>query len=81
MDRERRVSREERVGGEWVRRMGGEWRRSSEVSGQESCCSDDTVCGGESDEVGRVERVRLSRKGGGLERAREAWKDCGIRAD
>ena len=31
-------------------------------------------CGGERDEVGRVERVRLSKKGGGRTRVREGQK-------
>lgn len=33
LETERRVSREERVGGEWVSTMGGEWRRSDGIEG------------------------------------------------
>jgi hypothetical protein len=56
-ERDLSVSRDERFGGEYVRTAGGDVSRVGEGVL-------DTRRGEERDEVGRVERVRLSKKGG-----------------
>lgn len=66
-DMRRRVSSEERCGGELLRTIGGSW-----IPEVEALSSGDvaTASGGESEDVGRVERVRLSKNGGGRARFR-----------
>lgn len=76
LETERRVSREERVGGEWVSTMGGEWRGP----GGGSWDWLDTDSGGDSDDVGSVDRVRLSRNGGPCDSRRDAWNESGSSA-
>lgn len=62
-DMRRRVSMELLRGGEWLSTMGVEW--SWEGESDTSLENWATANGGESEDTGRVERVKLSRKGGG----------------
>lgn len=79
VETERRESRDERVGGEWVRTMGG----GRVMLGTEKLSAEtetDTASGGEREDVGSVDRVRLSRNGGGRDRLRVARNESGSRA-
>lgn len=66
-DTDRSVSKDVRVGGECVSTIGGVCRSRSSQDGEAGGELWTVANGGESDDVGNVDRVKLSRKGGGRE--------------